>query len=50
MESLKHIFRSCTEEEMPLLPERLECLRESGRVLCEVTYSTVVETRVNLLM
>lgn len=36
MESLRHIFRSSTEEEMPLLEERLECLRESGKVLYEV--------------
>ncbi|KAL3960269.1 hypothetical protein VFPFJ_06825 [Purpureocillium lilacinum] len=35
LESLRHIFRSCTEEGMPLLEERLECLRESGRVLYE---------------
>ncbi|KAL6235811.1 hypothetical protein BDW75DRAFT_128083 [Aspergillus navahoensis] len=31
---IKHIFRSATDEEMPLLKERLECLREAGRVLC----------------
>ena len=36
MESMRHIFRSATEEEMPLLQERLECLRESGNVLYEV--------------
>ncbi|KAK9446046.1 hypothetical protein VB005_01160 [Metarhizium brunneum] len=35
LESLRHIFRSSTEEEMPLLQERLNCLRESGRVLYE---------------
>ncbi|KAL6696005.1 hypothetical protein J3F84DRAFT_372677 [Trichoderma pleuroticola] len=33
LESLRHVFRSCTEEEMPLLQERLDCLRESGNVL-----------------
>ncbi|KAL4780989.1 hypothetical protein BJX76DRAFT_336528 [Aspergillus varians] len=33
-ELLKHVFRSATDEEMPLLKERLECLREAGRVLC----------------
>lgn len=36
MESMRHIFRSATEEEMPLLKERLACLRESGNVLYEV--------------
>lgn len=36
LQSLRHIFRSCTEEEMPMLQERLECLRESGQVLYEV--------------
>ncbi|KFA63793.1 hypothetical protein S40285_01952 [Stachybotrys chlorohalonatus IBT 40285] len=35
LESLRHVFRSSTEEEMPLLQERLECLREAGRVLYE---------------
>ncbi|KAL2847711.1 hypothetical protein BJX68DRAFT_239634 [Aspergillus pseudodeflectus] len=33
-ELIKHVFRSATDEEMPLLHERLECLREAGRVLC----------------
>jgi hypothetical protein len=37
LESLRHVFRSCTEEEMPLLQERLDCLREAGRVLYEVS-------------
>ena len=35
-ELIKHVFRSATDEEMPLLKERLECLREAGRVLCNV--------------
>ncbi|KAI5467036.1 hypothetical protein BGZ63DRAFT_15105 [Mariannaea sp. PMI_226] len=35
LESLKHVFRSCTDEEMPLLQERLDCLREAGQVLYE---------------
>ncbi|KAJ1338658.1 putative Queuosine Q salvage protein family [Microdochium nivale] len=35
LESLGHVFRSCTDEEMPLLRERLECLREAGQVLYE---------------
>ncbi|KAK3320609.1 hypothetical protein B0T19DRAFT_244043 [Cercophora scortea] len=33
LDVLKHVFRSCTDEEMPLLEERLACLRESGTVL-----------------
>ncbi|OJJ37671.1 hypothetical protein ASPWEDRAFT_171140 [Aspergillus wentii DTO 134E9] len=34
-ERLKHVFRSATDEEMPLLEDRMECLREAGRVLCK---------------
>ncbi|KAH7336365.1 hypothetical protein BKA65DRAFT_402638 [Rhexocercosporidium sp. MPI-PUGE-AT-0058] len=34
-EVLKHVFRSCTEEEIPLLKERLACLREAGQILYE---------------
>ena len=33
---LKHVFRSATEEEMPMFRERVECLREAGQVLYEV--------------
>lgn len=36
LDVLKQVFRSCTNEEMPLLPERLACLREAGKVLYEV--------------
>ncbi len=36
LEILKQVFRSCTDEEMPLLEERLACLREAGQVLYEV--------------
>lgn len=36
LDSLRHVFRSCTEEEIPLLRERLDCLREAGKVLYEV--------------
>lgn len=35
LESLRHILRSATDEEMPLLQERLMCLREAGQVLCD---------------
>lgn len=30
---LRHVFRSATDEEMPMIPERLACLREAGKVL-----------------
>ncbi|KAF5658900.1 putative cobyrinic acid a,c-diamide synthase [Fusarium heterosporum] len=43
LESLKHVFRSCTQEEIPLLEERLECLREAGQVLCQHYDGSVVE-------
>jgi hypothetical protein len=33
---LRHVFRSATDEQIPLFEERLECLREAGRVLDEV--------------
>lgn len=42
LESLRHVFRSCTDEEMPLLEERLKCLREAGEVLYEVGYSSLL--------
>ena len=35
-EVLKHVFRSATEEEIPLFQERMACLREAGNVLYEV--------------
>ncbi|KAI1354232.1 hypothetical protein F5Y01DRAFT_302846 [Xylaria sp. FL0043] len=35
LESLRHVFRSCTDEEIPLLEARLTCLREAGQVLYE---------------
>lgn len=34
-DALRHVFRSTTDEEMPLLEERLACVREAGRVLYE---------------
>ncbi|RPA79107.1 hypothetical protein BJ508DRAFT_377916 [Ascobolus immersus RN42] len=35
LEMARYVFRSETEEEMPLLEARVECMREAGRVLCE---------------
>lgn len=34
-EVLKHVFRSSTAEEIPLLKERFACLREAGQILYE---------------
>lgn len=36
-EKLKYIFRSATEEPIPLLQERIDCLREAGQVLEQVS-------------
>ncbi|KAJ5672007.1 hypothetical protein N7507_001134 [Penicillium longicatenatum] len=33
-EILRHVFRSATDEEIPLFHERVQCLREAGEVLC----------------
>ncbi|KAK2071998.1 hypothetical protein P8C59_006379 [Phyllachora maydis] len=35
LDVLRQVFRSCTDDEMPLLSERLSCLREAGQVLYE---------------
>jgi hypothetical protein len=35
-ELLKHVFRSSTEEEIPMFHERMACLREAGQVIYEV--------------
>lgn len=37
LDALRHVFRSCTDEEMPLIQNRLECLREAGQILDEVS-------------
>ncbi|EGE08008.1 Queuosine salvage protein [Trichophyton interdigitale] len=34
-EVLRHVFRSATDEEIPLLEERIACLREAGSILYE---------------
>jgi len=33
---IRHVFRSATKEEMPLLSERIRIIREAGKVLFEV--------------
>ncbi|KAK0741817.1 hypothetical protein B0T21DRAFT_360177 [Apiosordaria backusii] len=35
IETLRHVFRSATSEQMPLLQARLSCLREAGQILYE---------------
>lgn len=35
-ELLRHVFRSATDEEIPLFDERVNCLREAGNILDEV--------------
>ncbi|KAJ6099404.1 hypothetical protein N7467_000939 [Penicillium canescens] len=34
-ELLRHVFRSATDEEIPMFKERVQCLREAGEVLCD---------------
>lgn len=43
---LRYIFRSATTEKLPLLEERIACLREAGQILYEVriTSQTHVST------
>lgn len=35
-DALRHVFRSATPEEMPLLDDRIYCIREAGYILQEV--------------
>jgi len=47
-EKLAYVFRSSTEEEIPLLQERIDCLREAGQVLEEVSsHSRAVMNQTN---
>lgn len=45
-EKMKYVFRSATDEKMPMLKERLECLREAGQVLYEVSCSSSMCSRI----
>ena len=38
-EVLKKVFRSSTQEVMPMLDERIACLREAGKVLIDVCFA-----------
>lgn len=49
-ELLKHVFRSATDEEIPLFQERVQCLREAGEVLCNVCTSPFSVLHFPLLM
>ncbi|KAK3948942.1 hypothetical protein QBC32DRAFT_350274 [Pseudoneurospora amorphoporcata] len=40
---LRNVFRSATDEEMPLLQERFDCLREAGQVLHEKYDGSVID-------
>ncbi|KAJ5488578.1 Queuosine salvage protein [Penicillium diatomitis] len=33
-EVLRHVFRSATDEDIPMFKERVQCMREAGEVLC----------------
>lgn len=39
-----YVFRSCTDEQIPLLEQRLEVLKEAGTVLTETTFCEVLES------
>ena len=36
-EVLRHVFRSATAEDMPLMEKRIDCIREAGQVLQKVS-------------
>ena len=36
LDVLKGVFRSTTEEEIPLFEDRVHCLREASQILCDV--------------
>ncbi|KAL8841376.1 MAG: hypothetical protein Q9205_003867 [Flavoplaca limonia] len=40
---LRHVFRSATEERIPLLEERITCIREAGRILMAEFDGSVLE-------
>ncbi|OJD12227.1 hypothetical protein AJ78_07132 [Emergomyces pasteurianus Ep9510] len=45
-EVLRHVFRSATDEEIPMFQERVECLREAGKVLYDkylCSFTTCIE-------
>jgi len=46
-ELLKHVFRSATSEEIPLIQARFDCIREAGRVLHDVNIYVALSNRSN---
>ncbi|PGH04305.1 hypothetical protein AJ79_07153 [Helicocarpus griseus UAMH5409] len=45
-EVLRHVFRSATDEEIPMFQERVDCLREAGKVLYDkylCSFTTCIE-------
>lgn len=49
-EVLRHVFRSATDEEIPLLEERIACLREAGSVLYEVYLTSIIVCYIILML
>ncbi|KAL8831601.1 MAG: hypothetical protein Q9191_000781, partial [Dirinaria sp. TL-2023a] len=37
-DELRHVFRSASSEPMPMLEDRISCIREAGRILNKVTF------------
>jgi hypothetical protein len=48
-EVLKKVFRSSTGEEMPMFEQRVQCLREAGRILEEVGDYNTLHSNANSL-
>lgn len=42
-EVLKHVFRSASGEDMPLLEDRIYCMREAGYVLLDVSTLKIID-------
>lgn len=41
-ELLRYVFRSVTDEGIPLFQERVNCLRQAGEVLCNVSLLSIL--------
>lgn len=42
-EGLAHVFRSATDEKIPMFAERMSCLREAGQVLYEASIAATAQ-------
>ena len=49
-EQIAHVFRSATEEKIPLLEERISCLKEAGEILQEVRRRSCIHLTLHLLL